>query len=268
MKTLKFNHRSAELIINGQMTTTWRLFDDKDLSVDNKVTVIDKVNPKDPTTWRSIGIATISKVIEKHLEDVSEVEVGEGAELNSRPAILKICQHYYGSNVSLKTPVKIVFFIFSPNSLLETKIALSPKTKKAIVYADGASRGNPGPSASGYAIYDSNHVLLVSQGSYIGITTNNQAEYTALKLALEKAKALGISELDVYMDSLLVINQMKGVFKVKNRDLWPIHNALKGLCVQFSHINFTQIPREMNKLADTAANNALDEHQTSLHVRA
>jgi len=67
----------------------------------------------------------------------------------------------------------------------------------------------------------------------------------------------------VYMDSMLVINQMKGIFKVKNRDLWPIHVALVELCHQFKSVHFTQVPRELNKLADATVNEVLDEQ---LHV--
>src|SRR4029079_11192883 len=91
------------------------------------------------------------------------------------------------------------------------------------IFADGGSRGNPGPSASGFVVLDMEDSVLVDKGVYLGVTTNNVAEYTALKLALEECQKLGAQEVDVYMDSLLAVNQMKGIFKVKNRDLWPIH---------------------------------------------
>jgi ribonuclease HI/pterin-4a-carbinolamine dehydratase len=130
---------------------------------------------------------------------------------------------------------------------------------KIKMYADGGSRGNPGPSASGYVLLDLDDKILVDEGIYLGITTNNQAEYTALKVGLEAAKAMGVLEIDVYMDSLLVINQMKGIFKVKNRDLWPIHSAIVELARQFKKVTFTHVPRELNKLADAAVNRALDK---------
>ncbi len=130
---------------------------------------------------------------------------------------------------------------------------------KLKLYADGGSRGNPGPSASGFVLLDDSDKILVDQGVYLGVTTNNQAEYTALKLGLEAALKLQANELDVYMDSLLVINQMRGVFKVRNRDLWPIHSAINELSGKFKHISFTHVPREYNKLADAAVNRALDE---------
>lgn len=130
---------------------------------------------------------------------------------------------------------------------------------KLKIYADGGSRGNPGPSASGYVVLDDNNKILVDKGLYLGVTTNNQAEYTALKLAMEESLKLGARELDVYMDSLLVINQMKGVFKVRNRDLWPIHDAIKKMTQQFKKVTFQHVPRELNKLADAAVNRALDD---------
>ena len=131
---------------------------------------------------------------------------------------------------------------------------------KVKVFADGGSRGNPGPSASGYVVLDMEDNILVDKGVYLGVTTNNQAEYTALKLALEECIKMGVREVQVYMDSLLVVNQMNGIFKVKNRDLWPIHDAIKKLTKHFEEISFSHVPREFNKLADAAVNRALDEH--------
>lgn len=134
----------------------------------------------------------------------------------------------------------------------------SPAGKEILMYADGGSRGNPGPSASGFVLYDKNDKVLVDKGVYLGITTNNQAEYTALKLGLEEAAKLGVQRVDVRMDSMLVVNQMKGIFKVKNRDLWPIHDAIKQQLKVFKQVSFTHVPRELNKAADAAVNRALD----------
>jgi len=130
---------------------------------------------------------------------------------------------------------------------------------KVKIFGDGGSRGNPGPSASGFVILDMEDTVLVDKGVYIGITTNNQAEYTSLRLALEECLEMGVKEVQVYMDSLLVVNQMKGIFKVKNRDLWPIHDAIKGLVQKFDEVSFSHVPREFNKLADAAVNRALDK---------
>lgn len=143
---------------------------------------------------------------------------------------------------------------------------VEPHPEKVKIFTDGGSRGNPGPSASGFVILDLEDTVLVDKGVYLGITTNNQAEYTALKLALEECLKMGVKEVQVYMDSLLVVNQMKGIFKVKNRDLWPIHDAIKKLAAKFDEISYSHVPREFNKLADAAVNRALDQELGILPV--
>lgn len=130
--------------------------------------------------------------------------------------------------------------------------------KEVKMFADGGSRGNPGPSAGGFVILDMNDQILHENGKYLGITTNNQAEYHSLKGGLEAALKMGAKKVHVYMDSLLVINQMKGIFKVKNRDLWPIHEAIKLVVGQFEEVTFSHVPRELNKLADSMVNQTLD----------
>ncbi|MDL2341465.1 MAG: reverse transcriptase-like protein [Patescibacteria group bacterium] len=146
--------------------------------------------------------------------------------------------------------------------------AAIPRQDKVKVYADGGSRGNPGPSASGFVILDMDDTVLMEQGVYLGITTNNQAEYTALKLALEACKKMDAHEVFVHMDSLLVVNQMKGVFKIRNRELWPIHQAIKELAKSFQHIDYVHVPRELNKLADAAVNRAMDKELGITHPKA
>lgn len=126
------------------------------------------------------------------------------------------------------------------------------------LFGDGGSRGNPGPSASGYVLFDADDNLILQKGVYLGITTNNQAEYQSLRMGLEEAHRIGAQEVAVHMDSLLVINQMKGIFKVKNRDLWPIYEAIKEQVTLFKKVTFTHVPRELNKLADAQVNIALD----------
>jgi ribonuclease HI len=264
MKTLKLDHQLANEVKSGKRTTTWRLFDDKDLSVDDRVVLIDKVNPREHNSWQAFGEATINKVVEKHLGEISKSDYGASEPHIATEDMLAGFQRYYGDSVSLKTPVKIIHFSFFPykeqpvvaNKTVETTLQASDVK----LYADGGSRGNPGPSASGYVLLDMQDGILVDKGVYLGITTNNQAEYTALKLGLEEALVMGVSTVQVYMDSLLVVNQMKGVFKVKNRDLWPIHEAIKDLVSKFKEVKFTHIPRELNKAADAAVNRALDAH--------
>lgn len=259
MKKLKLDHELAQQVKTGKKTSTIRLFDDKDLSVNDELVLIDKVDPKSPQTWQVIGTATINQVTEKRLGDLTDEDLEGHKPYTSKQEMLTDFRQHYGEDVTLQTPAKVVHFAFSQRAPRNDVATVIPRGQQVTIYADGGSRGNPGPSASGYVIYDAEQTMLAYRGIYLGITTNNQAEYTALKLALEEARTLGASKVDVFMDSMLVINQMKGIFKVKNRDLWPIHDAVRQLAKQFSKITFTQIPREMNKLADAAVNQALDE---------
>lgn len=128
-----------------------------------------------------------------------------------------------------------------------------------IIYTDGGSRGNPGQSASGFVIKDAQETTLFEGGKYLGITTNNQAEYQAVKLALEKALELGGQYLQFRLDSQLVVNQLNGSFQIRNRDLWPIHNNIKELLAKFKQVTFTHVRREFNHEADAMVNKILDE---------
>lgn len=131
-------------------------------------------------------------------------------------------------------------------------------TQKAILYSDGGSRGNPGPSAAGFIIMNERDEVVYEGGKYLGVTSNNQAEYQAVQLALEKALELGIREIEFRLDSLLVVNQMNGLYKVKNPDLWPIHSAIANLVRKFDRVHFVHVRREFNRLADGMVNKTLD----------
>ncbi len=261
MKTLKFNHDLAQLILKGQKTSTWRVYDDKDLSVNDSVKILDKVYDDRPETWQVIGIAHVDSVIQKRLGSVSAEDYEGNGTVLSQQELLALYRKHYGPQVDLDTPVKIIRFTFNNNaqSSGNDDVNISSKLTEIKMYGDGGSRGNPGPSASGFAILDMDNNIVVKKGVYLGVTTNNQAEYQSLKLGLEEALRMHVRIVHVYMDSLLVVNQMRGIFKVKNRDLWPIHAAVKGMLVQFEQVTFTHVPRELNKLADGAVNEALDE---------
>lgn len=141
------------------------------------------------------------------------------------------------------------------------KTDVSEATKSdAIIYTDGGSRGNPGPSASGFVIMNDRQEVIAQGGEYLGITTNNQAEYHGVRLGLEKAKELGLRKVDFRLDSMLVVNQMNGIYTIKNRDLWPINERIRHLVSHFEQVTFRHVPREMNQLADTQVNRVLDEH--------
>ncbi len=148
-----------------------------------------------------------------------------------------------------------------PSKLTEkaSKIETPALPHEIKLYGDGGSRGNPGPSAGGFVILDLDETVIHSNGKYLGVTTNNQAEYHSLKGGLESALKGGARIVHVYMDSMLVVNQMKGIFKIRNRDLWPIHQAIVELVTYFERVTFTHVPRELNKLADSVVNETLDK---------
>jgi len=149
------------------------------------------------------------------------------------------------------------------NNTSKSQIQVDKKTTYNLlnIHTDGGSRGNPGPSASGYVIEDENGDVIDEGGEYLGITTNNQAEYQAVKLALQKATRLTKGKLHFYIDSLLVVNQLNGIYKIKNRDLWPIYADIKKLVEQFSAVSFVHIPREDNSSADAKVNQVLDAQE-------
>ncbi len=135
------------------------------------------------------------------------------------------------------------------------------KNHEVYLFTDGGSRGNPGPSASGYVILDKNKELLVEDGLYLGITTNNQAEYHAVRLGLERALEMGAKVVDSNMDSMLIVKQMSGEYKIKNPGLIPIYMSIKQLITKFDKVTFTHVRREYNKEADAMVNKILDSHQ-------
>ena len=261
MKTLKFNHELAEMVREGKKTATWRVNDEKNLSVDDEVLIIDKVDKKDVNSWRVIGTAKITEILSKHLGEIENEELGGHEEYASKDEMVKTFRMYYGPDINEHTPVKIIHFVFTPQEPRTVEDVEDKNTTdlhEIKLYGDGGSRGNPGPSASGYVLLTMDDVVIFQGGQYMGITTNNQAEYHSLKFGLQEAKARGCRIVHVYMDSLLVINQMKGVYKMRNADLRPIHQAIWELVHQFEQVTFTHVPRELNKLADAMVNETLD----------
>ncbi len=130
---------------------------------------------------------------------------------------------------------------------------------KVIVEADGGSRGNPGPAGFGCVVWAADHATVLAEHCQpIGITTNNVAEYRGLIAGLEEARRLGADELEVRMDSKLVVEQMSGRWKVKNAGLAELHQQARALASTFGFVRFSWIPREQNKTADRLANEAMD----------
>lgn len=137
------------------------------------------------------------------------------------------------------------------------------ESRLPVVYTDGGSRGNPGKSATGFVLFDESGDVVEQGGSFLGVTTNNQAEYQAVREGLEAALQRGWRAVEFRIDSLLVVNQLNGVYKVKNRDLWPVHEHIKELVSRFERVRFVHVSRELNQLADGMVNRILDEHENS-----
>jgi ribonuclease HI len=132
------------------------------------------------------------------------------------------------------------------------------------VYTDGGSRGNPGHSGYGLVIYDDEQNILFQESKYLGIKTNNEAEYAGLIGALnwinDNQNSLKISKINFHSDSQLIIRQLLGLYKVKAPNLIPIFNQAKDLIKSISSpIIFKDIRRDFNKLADQLANEAMDK---------
>ena len=134
----------------------------------------------------------------------------------------------------------------------------------AEMYSDGASSGNPGPSGIGVVINltgeDAGHKChRISE--FIGTATNNVAEYAALLKGLETAKSLGIQNIKVFMDSELLVRQIKGIYRVKNTKLIPLWIKTMNILKEFSDYSVNHVPREMNKEADSLARRAAAQKQ-------
>lgn len=131
----------------------------------------------------------------------------------------------------------------------------------AKLFTDGGSRGNPGPSAIAYVICKMDDTVVEKSGEYIGVTTNNQAEYQGLKMGLERARELGVKKLIVSMDSELVVKQVNGLYKMKNANLKPHYDEVKQLAGKFDETTFQHVPRALNAAADKEVNRILDEQK-------
>ncbi len=137
--------------------------------------------------------------------------------------------------------------------------------KKTVIYTDGGSRGNPGPSALGIVIYSEKGEPIKKYGEFLGEMTNNQAEYRAVIFALKKIKALwgkdivGKTEVEIRSDSELLVNQLKGEYKILDENIQKLFILVWNLKIDFKKVEFILIPREQNQEADFLANEALDQ---------
>ncbi|HTK59829.1 MAG TPA: ribonuclease HI family protein [Candidatus Baltobacteraceae bacterium] len=135
-----------------------------------------------------------------------------------------------------------------------------PSHKHLITYTDGGSRGNPGPSAFGYVVKTPDGETIAGHGEYIGVTTNNQAEYKGILAAIRKARELGAETLEMRMDSELAVKQLTGEYKVKDAGLATLYLLIHNEKIALKKVTFKHVRREYNTEADAQVNKALDRH--------
>ena len=131
--------------------------------------------------------------------------------------------------------------------------------KRATLYTDGGARGNPGPAGIGFVLTGIGSEPILYK-EYIGKGTNNQAEYKALLAGVLRAKKEGVQDLMCYLDSELVVKQVRGEYRVKNEELKLYLIEIKKLLPVFASISFQHVPRKKNAIADRLVNEALDAH--------
>ncbi len=131
---------------------------------------------------------------------------------------------------------------------------------KLILRTDGASRGNPGPAAAGIVIKNEKGKTVAEFGARLGNMTNNEAEYRALLLGIERAVKLGATALVIQLDSELLIRQLEGQYRVRAGNLKPLHERTKRALANFPHVALAHVPRILNRRADELANEVLDEN--------
>ena len=129
---------------------------------------------------------------------------------------------------------------------------------KATLWTDGGARGNPGPAAFAYVLANEEGETLAAHGEAIGVATNHVAEYKALVAGLERARDLGVEELEVISDSELLVKQMRGEYKVKNDALRELSLGAARLAREIGVVRYTAVRRTQNELADSLVNEALD----------
>ena len=140
---------------------------------------------------------------------------------------------------------------------IDPEFAIKP-TKKGLMMSDGGSRGNPGIAGAGAVLYDMKKKEIGRSGIFCGVQTNNYAEYEGMICGLNLALKNDITDLEVYMDSKLIVEQMSGNWKVKNANIKPLFEKAKNIAEQFATVSYHHVRREKNTVADSIANEVMD----------
>lgn len=168
----------------------------------------------------------------------------------------KYIKDFTTANVHLNEASVSVFEIIE-GRVNSSRISSRDTASAASVYVDGASHGNPGPSGIGYRIMSPAGQVIDQGGEFIGFATSRVAEYYAMKNGIERAIRQGLKSARFFSDSLMVVNQLNGIFTIKNPDIIPIYDDIQKLLENFESVSFTHISRSENTVADTEANAAI-----------
>ena len=169
----------------------------------------------------------------------------------------KFIKDFTTANVRLNEASLSVFEIME-NKVDNTRISARETANSVSIYVDGASRGNPGPAGVGYYVIGVDGKVIERGGKFIGFATSRVAEYYAMKNGVELAVQMGLRSVHFFSDSLMVVNQLNGIFSIKNPDIIPIYTAILKLLDSFDSVSFTHIPRIENLVADSEANQAIN----------
>lgn len=188
-------------------------------------------------------------------------EIGVNGEIKPEPfgryTSYKFVKDFTKSGIHLNEASTSVLEIVE-GKISSSRISSRDTANSAKIYVDGASRGNPGPAGIGYYIIGSDGKVIEQGGEFIGFATSRMAEYYAMRKGVERALELDLKSVHFFSDSLMVVNQLNGIFAVKNQDIAPIFKDIEKKLAAFDAVSFTHISRSNNAIADNEANLAID----------
>ena len=191
---------------------------------------------------------------------VYELGISDNTKLvpHDRYTAYKFIKDFTNTSVHLNE-TSISVLEIEENKITNHRISPRDTANAVTINVDGASRGNPGPSGIGYCVYDGTGKTIERRGEFIGFATSRVAEYYAMKKGIERAIELGFKTVRFISDSLMVVNQLNGIFHVKNRDVVSIYKDIQEMLKSFDAVSFSHVPRSQNLIADSEANDAIDK---------
>ncbi len=191
---------------------------------------------------------------------IYEIDIKDGAKPvpQERYNAFKFIKDFSNPNIRLDETTMSVLEI-EEGRVTHDRISPRDTANGITINVDGASRGNPGPSGVGYCIYDNTGKIIERGGEFIGFATSRVAEYYAMRKGIERAIELGYKTVHFISDSLMVVNQLNGIFHIKNRDVIPIYEDIQENLKNFEAVSFTHVPRSRNVIADSEAHAAIEE---------